>query len=156
LSPAACATGQRLHIDDHRLEPGRLRHRDAILHLVLARGGDQDLDIPGAAGCGADPLEVEIDLLERERDVLIGLGLDRELHLGLAQAFGENDLLGDDRGRRQRERHVAHAGAEAAQRAPHGFAHRVEVGDVAIDHRIARQGLDRIALHFVSVLFPGR
>jgi len=53
-------------------------------------------------------------------------------------------------------RAAPHAGAEATQCAPHGFAHRIEVGDVAVDHRVARQGLDRIALHFVSVLFPAR
>ena len=135
---------------------GRLSQALPVLNAVFAGSGDQHLDVTLTAGRRADLLEVEINLVEREGDVLVGLGFDRELHLGLAQAFGEDDLLGDDRGRRQRHRHVLHPAAKAPQRAFDRLADGFEVGDVAVDDRIPRQLLDRVTLHFVSVLVTPR
>jgi hypothetical protein len=60
-----------------------------------------------ATWCWADHAEVQAHFVERERDVLVGLGLDLHLELLVGQAAREDDLLGDDGGRRQRHRDVA-------------------------------------------------
>jgi len=63
-----------------------------------------------------------------------------------AQARGEHDLLGNHRAGRHRHGDVPGAGGEALVRPPHRLRHRLEVVDVAVDHRVARQRLDRVAL----------
>ena len=70
---------RRVGLDVHhaRLQARGLGDRDAVLDLLLARGGDQHLDLVGIVRRRAEDLEVEVDLVERERDVLVGLGLDR-------------------------------------------------------------------------------
>ena len=70
---------RRVGLDVHhpRLQAGRLGDRDPVLDLFLARRGDQHLDFVRVVGRGPEDLEVEVDLVERERDVLVRLGLDR-------------------------------------------------------------------------------
>ena len=94
----------RLDVHDARLEAGGLGDGDAVLDLLLARRSDQHLDLVRVVGRGADRLEIEVDLVERKRDVLVGFGLDRQLEILLALACGDDDLLGDDHRGRQRER----------------------------------------------------
>ena len=103
----------RLDVHDPRLQSRGFGDGDPVLDLFLARRGDQHLDLVGVVRRGAEDLEVEVDLVERERDVLVGLGLDRQLELLLVLAGRDDDLLGDHHGGRQRQRHVAVAGAEA-------------------------------------------
>ena len=76
----------RFDVEHHRLQAGGLGQALAVLHAVLARRGDQHLDVADRRRARADDAEVEADLVERERDVLVGLGLDLDLELLLAQA----------------------------------------------------------------------
>jgi hypothetical protein len=149
------ARGVRLDVQDDRRQPGRLGQALAILHAVLARRGEQHLDITQRCRARADDAEVETHFVERERNVLIGFGLDLKLHLFLAQTGGQDDLLGDDRGLRHRHHHLLGAGAALADHAAHGFGDFVELLDLAIgdpallegfereafEHKIARRGL---------------
>ena len=78
--------GVGLDVHHQRLQPRRLGDRDAVLDLLLAGGGDQDLDFFRSRRRGPEHLEVEVDLVERERDVLVRLAFDLDLELFLAQA----------------------------------------------------------------------
>ena len=97
-----------------RLQAGRFRDRDAVLDLLLAGGGDQHLDLVRIVRRRAEHLEVEVDLVEREGDVLVGLGLDLELEVLLALAGGHDDLLGDHHRGRQRQGDVLVAACRGA------------------------------------------
>ena len=109
-----------LDVHDPRLEPGGFGDGDPILDLFLARRGDQHLDLVGVVRRRAEDLEIEVDLVERERDVLVGLGLDRQLEVFLLLAGGDDDLLGDHHGGGQGDRDVAVAAAEALARRASG------------------------------------
>ena len=128
-----------------RLQAGRLGDRDPVLDLLLARGGEHDFHVFGAVGGRADDVEVEADLVERERDVLAGLGLDLHFELVLGQAGRQHDLLGDHRGRRHAQRDVLGAGAALFPQPAHRFGHAVDVFDVAVDDGVARQRSTRSA-----------
>jgi hypothetical protein len=79
---------------------------DPVLDLFLAGGGNQHFDFVRAGRYWPDHLEVEIDLLEGKRNVLIGLRLHLHFHLCLAKARRQDDLLRDDRRRRQGHGHI--------------------------------------------------
>ena len=103
-------------------------------------------------GAGPEDLEVEVDLVERERDVLVGLGLDRELEVLLLLAGGHDDLLGDHHGGRQGEGDVAVPGAEALPGPLQPVAHLVQVGDVAVGDDVLGQRLDDVPLEPADAL----
>src|SRR6185312_2724960 len=69
----------RLDVHHRRAQAGRLGDRHAVLDLLLARGRDQHLDLVGVVRRGPQDLEIEVDLVERERDILVGFRLDGEL-----------------------------------------------------------------------------
>ena len=140
------ARGVGLDVDHHRLEARGLGHGDAVLDLLLARGGDQHFHVVGGIGNGAQHLEVQAHLVEREGDVLVGFALDLHLELFLAQAGGQGDALGDHRRSRQRHRHVLDLGARLAPGPTHGLGHDVDLVDVAVDNGAPRQRLDGVAL----------
>ena len=144
----------RVGLDIHhpRLQAGGLRDRDPILDLFLAGGRDQHLGLLGIVGRRADGLEVEIDLVERERDVLVGLGLDQQFQLFLPLPGRNDDLLGDDHRGRKGERDVLVPAAEPLVGALEGVRDQVQVGDVAVGDDVAHQGLDRIALEPIRAL----
>ena len=100
----------------------------------------------GLFGAGPEDLEIEVDLVERKRYVLVGLGLDGELELLFLLAGGYDDLLRDHHGGGKGHRDVAVAAAQALPAALERVADLVEVGDVAVGHRVLRQGLDGIPL----------
>ena len=108
---------RRVRLDVHhaRLQSRGLGDGDAVVDLLLARRGDQHLDLVRIVRRRADDLEVEVDLVEREGYVLIGLGLDGKLELLLLLPGGYDDLLGDHHRRRKRERDRAVAAAEALE-----------------------------------------
>ena len=54
----------------------------------------------GLLGAGPDHLEIEIHLVERERDVLVRFGFDLQLELVFHLPGRNHDLLGDDSGGR--------------------------------------------------------
>ena len=69
---------RRVRFDVHHQRPQARGFGDgyAVLDLLLARRGDQHLDLVGVVRGRPQDLEVEVDLVQRERDVLVGLGLD--------------------------------------------------------------------------------
>ena len=134
------------------MRPGGLGDGDPVLDLLLARGGDQDLRFVGIVRRGADNLEVEVDLVQRERDVLVGLGFDQHLEILFLLAGGDDDLLGDHHRRRKRQGDVAVAAPEALVGALQRIADQIEVGDVAVGDDIADQRLDRVAFEPIGAL----
>ena len=138
---------QRLHVKHHRPESARLGHGNAVFDFFLARGSDQDLNIARTSWRRPDDLKVQIDLVERKRNVLIGLGLDVELHFLLAQPIRKHDFLGNDGRSRQRHRDVLHPGTKTSNKSPDAFGDGVQIGDVPVDHRVARKGFDCVPLH---------
>ena len=135
------------HVHDQGLQPRGLGYRHAVLHFFLARGGDQHLHLLDIGGRGADHLIVEIDLLQGEGNVLVGLGLDLDAQLVVTQAGRYHDLLGDHRRRGQRHRHVLGACGQFFPAKLDRLRHGLEVGDIAVDHRVLGQGFNYIALH---------
>jgi len=84
--------GVGLDIHDYGFKARGFGHRDAVFDLLLARGSDQHFDLFRPDGEGPPP-EVQVDLLEREWDVLVGLGFDLNLQLFVAQPRRYDDLL---------------------------------------------------------------
>jgi hypothetical protein len=82
-----------LDVQHHRLQAGGFGQALPVLHAVLARRGDQHLDIASRRGAGADDAEVEADLVQRERDVLVGLGLDLQFHSSSRRPAGSMIFL---------------------------------------------------------------
>ena len=126
--------------------PGGFGQALAVLHAVLARGGDQHLDVAHRRGAGPDDAEVEADFVQRERDVLVGLGLDLQFHLLFAQAGRQHDLLGDDGRLRHRHHDLLGLGAALGDDAPHGVGHLVELLDLAVGDPALLEGLGGKAL----------
>ena len=99
LEGALRGIGLDVHHDG--LEAGGLGGGDPVLDLFLAGGGNQHLDLVLAGGGRAEDLEVEVHLVQGERDVLVGLALDLDFHVLFALVAGQDHLLGDHRGGRQ-------------------------------------------------------
>jgi hypothetical protein len=114
------AGGVGLDVQHHRLQACGLGQALAVLHAVLAGGGDQHLDIAHRRGAGADDAEVQADLVQRERDVLVGLGLDLQFQLFFAQAGRQHDLLGDHGRLRHGHHHLLGLGAALGHHTAHG------------------------------------
>ena len=136
----------RFDVHDAGLQAGALGRRHPVLHFLLAGGGDQHLDLVGVVRCPAQDLEIEVDFIERERNVLVGLGLDGELELLLFLAGRDDNLLGDDHRGRECQRDVAVAAAEALGAPAEGIGDLLHVRDVAVHDDVLGQRLDRIAL----------
>ena len=126
----------------------------AVLDLLLARRRDQHLHLVRAGRCGTDDLEIQIDLFQREGNVLVRLRLDLHLHFLFLQVGRKNDLLGDHCRGRQGHGHELGGGAQALPAALHRLGDHFEVGDVAVDHGIPRQGLDGVPVDATGSLAP--
>ena len=146
----------RVGFDIHhaRLEARRLGDGHPILDFFLARGRDQNLDFVRVVRCGSEDLEVEVDLVQGERNVLVRLGFDGKLELFLLLTRGHDDLLGDDHGGRQRERDVAIAAAQALPSPLERIADLIEIGDVPVGDHVLRERLDRVSFETEGSL-PG-
>ena len=105
--------GVGFHIHHARLEPRSVGNGDAIVHLLLARGGNEHLDLIRIVQRRSENLEVEVDLVERKGDVLVCLGLDLQLQLFLGLTGWNDDLFSDDHRGRERHGDVTIAGTEA-------------------------------------------
>ena len=108
-------------VDDHRGAPGLGDHAGVVGDLFLLRRDQQDVHRPLAAGGVArvENLVVEVDVLDVERDVLLGLPVDRlgQLRLGHHR---QRDLLDDDGVARQRRGDVLRLDAAAVEQAADG------------------------------------
>ena len=131
-----------------------LRPAASVLDLLLARGGDEHVQFAVDVVGFADDLKIEIDFVEGEWNVLVGLGLDLHLHLLLAQTVRQKNLLGDDGGGRQRHRNLLDARTHATQCALERLGHRFEIYDVSVRDGVAWQGLDRITFDADSFFHP--
>src|SRR5262249_54439197 len=127
---------------------------DSILDLLLARGGDEHLDLILAGGGRTQHLEVEVDLVEGERNVLVGLALDLDFHLFFPLVAREDHLLGDHRGAGKREGDVLDSRTEVLVGALDSLARRLDVGNVAVDDSVLRQRLYRVTFYAVDIT-PG-
>jgi hypothetical protein len=122
----------RLDVEHGRLQARGFGEALPVLHAVLARRGDQHLDVAHRGRARADDAEVEADLVEREWDVLVGLGLDLDLELFLAQACRQHDLLGDHRRLRHRHHDLARLGSALGDQPLDRFGDLVELLDLAV------------------------
>ena len=144
--------GVGLDIHHPRFEAGGLGNRHPVLDFFLARSRNQYLDLVGVVRRRTEDLEIQIDLVQGERDVLIGLSFDLELEFFLGLPGWNDDFLGDDHRRRKREGDVPVARAQSLVRSPQRLADLVKVGDVAVGDYVLGQRLDRIAFQAVCAL----
>ena len=141
----------RINLLPWRAERRKQRQRRfAQLHVLRTRGGQQHLDHFRVVGHRAEHLEIEVHFLDRVRDVVDRLELDLGFQVVLVQLGGHRDDLGDHRRAGHRGRGVPGPGAGAVDRAPDGLAHRLDLDDVLLDHRVGRQRLDRVVFDTVS------
>src|SRR5271157_2758288 len=77
-------------------------------------------------------LDFQIDLVQGEGNVLVGLGFDLQFELFLGLARRDDDLLGNHHGGGQGHRHVAVARAQAFVRPAQRLGDLVEVGNIAV------------------------
>ena len=75
--------------------PASLDHADVVVDLVLLGRGEQDVHVALAGQARAlEDLVVQVDVLDVERDVLLGLPVDRLGQLGVAH-HRQADALDD-------------------------------------------------------------
>jgi hypothetical protein len=139
----------RFDVQHHGLQAGRFGQALAVLHAVLAAGGDQHFHVAGGSGAGADDAKVQAHFIQRERDVLVGLGLDLQFHLFFAQARRQHDLLGDDGRLRHGHHDLLGLGAALAEHPFHGGRDFVEFLDLAVGDPALFKGLGRKAFEHV-------
>ena len=98
------------------------------------------------AGAGIENLIVEVDVLDVEGDVLLGLPIDglRQLRL---RHDRQADLLDDDGVARQRGGDVLRFEGLVGEEAADGVGHGGAVDDGAVNNAVARNGLDRERRH---------
>jgi hypothetical protein len=84
-------------LDVHHLgdDAADVERRDPHVHVLRARGREQHVHHLGIVLDRPEHLEVEADLFERVRDVLVGLGLDLALEVVVRQVGLHRDHLGD-------------------------------------------------------------
>mmetsp|Transcript_18076 Transcript_18076/g.43210 ORF Transcript_18076/g.43210 Transcript_18076/m.43210 type:complete len:307 (-) Transcript_18076:822-1742(-) len=139
------AGGMRFDVEHHGLQAGRFRQALAVLDAILARGGDQHLDVAHRSRARANDAEVQTDLVERERDVLVGLGFHLQLELFFPEAGRQHDAFGDHGRLGHRQRRITSLGAAAGHHAPHGIGHLVEFLDLPVGNPALLEGLARKA-----------
>ena len=135
----------RFDIHDARLEPGRLGSGNAVFDLLFARSGDQNLDLVGVRRRRTQDLEIEVDLIERERDVLVRLRLDRQFELLLFLAGRDDNAFGDNHRGREGHRDVAVAAAEAFPATAQPLRNLLHVRYIAVGDDVLRKRLDGVA-----------
>src|SRR5439155_10153050 len=99
-----------------------------------------------------EDLEVEVDLVERKGDVLVGLGFDRELEVLLFLPGRHDDLLGDHHGGGQGKGNVPVAGGEPLPGALQPVADLVQIYNVAVGDDVLGQGFDDVPFEPVDAL----
>ncbi len=144
--------GVRFHVHNRRLQPGGLRDGNPVLDFFLAGGGDQDFDFVDVVRRRTQNLEVKVDLVQRKRNILVGLGLDGQFEFFFLLPGGDDDFLGNDHGRGERHGHETVATAHALPCPLQRVADLVEVGDIAVGNRVAGQGLDGVTLEAIGAL----
>ena len=134
---------ERVDVDDDR-RAARLRDDAGVVaDLFLLRRDEQHFHAAARVGTGAgiENLVIEVDVLDVERDVLLGLPVDRLVQLGLGH-HRQRDLLDDHRVARERRADVLGLEGlvvleDAADRVGHGAG----VDDGAVDDGIGRHRL---------------
>ena len=134
------------NIDHHGLQPGGLCQTLPVLDFLAPGRGNQNVNIPWSVFAGTDNAKIQAHLVERKRDVLVGLGFHLDLKLLLGHTTWQRDLLGDHCGRGQRKRDVFGSSAALLDQATQCVRHFVELFDVAIGDPAPFQRLDRTTL----------
>lgn len=135
-----------LDVDDHRFQPGLAQRLGAQVDVLAAGGDQQDVLLRRLAGRAAKNFEVEIDLFQRERDVLRGFELEGALDLGVAQFDRHRNGARDDAGARNRDDRLLERGFRFLGRLADGRANRGRVAGVAVVHGSFRQLLRAVGL----------
>ena len=79
--------GERVDVDDERLELRLARELRVVVDLVALGGDEQEIHLPGL-GPPAQHLVVDLHVLDVEGDVLLGLPLDLLVELGRRSSCG--------------------------------------------------------------------
>ena len=116
--------------------------------LVFLRGHQQHFHraLRVLAGAGVDDLVVEIDVLDVERDVLLGFPVDRLAELGFGHRR-QRDLLDDHGIAGQRGDDVLGLELLVGEEAADGIGDRAAIDDGAVDNTVGRNGLDPNGRH---------
>ena len=139
-------------VDDHRGAPGLGDHAGVVGDLLFLRGDQQHVHRPLAAGgvAAVEDLVVEVDVLDVERDVLLGFPVDRLGELGLGH-HRQRDLLDDDGVARERGGDVLGLDAAAVEQAADRVGHGGAIDDRAVDDAVGRHRLGAEAGHLVAL-----
>ena len=135
----------RFNVYDGRFEPGSFCQTLSVLHFFTPGCGNQHIDVAGGIFAGAHDAKVETYFIQRERDVLIGLGLDLHLQLLVSHAPWQGDFFGDDSRGWQRQGNVFSAGATFFDKPAQCIGDFVEFFDVSICNPTGLQRLDSAA-----------
>ena len=122
----------RFNVEHNRFQSSGLGQALTVLNAVLARSGDQHLDIAHRRRAGPQHAEVEADFVERERNVLVRFRLDLQFEFFFPQPSGQHDLLGDDGRLRHRQHHLTGLGAAFRDNALDSVCDLVEFLDLPV------------------------
>ena len=141
---------QREHVDvddDGRL-PGLRDHVGVVGDLVLLRRDEQHFHaaLRVLPGPGIENLVIEVDVLDVERDVLLGLPVDRLGELGFGHRR-QGDLLDDHGIAGQRGDDVLRLELLVGKEAADGVGHGAAIDDGAVDDAVGRDRFDPEGRH---------
>jgi len=151
LALAIVAMALLVDVDDLRRQPGRLHGVLALLDVLGALGDQQHVHQLRVVLVRAHDLEVEADLVHRERDVLVGLDLDLALEVAFGKARGHLDNLGDRRVAGDRDGDVGRPGAGALDGASNRLADSLGVDDGLFVDGGRRRRFGRVGLYPVPL-----
>ena len=129
--------GKGVHVDQHRVAPGLGDHARVVADLVLLHRDQKD--VHRVARPRFEDNVIEVDVVDVERDVLLGLPADR-----LRQLFGGHrgkaDLLDDDGVARKGGPEVLIAHVRRRNEPVDRVDHEGRIHDRPIDNRLRREG----------------
>ena len=146
---------KRVNVHHRGFESHRLRNRHPVFDFFLSGRGNQDLNILRAVGRGTQDLEVQVDLLQRKRNVLVGFCFDLGLELIFGLAGRHDNFLGDNRRGRQSHRQVLGARTHSLPPPANGVPDFLQIHDVAVNDGVLGQRFNGVPLKAIFS-FPAR
>jgi hypothetical protein len=133
---------EHVNVDDGRRPSGLRNHVGVVADLVFLRGDQQHFHAALIlTGAGLEDFVIEVDVLDVERDVLLGLPVDRLREFSLGHRR-QGDLLDDHRIARQRCRDVFGLEPLVAEQAADRIRHGAAIDDGAVDDAVGGDRLD--------------
>jgi hypothetical protein len=129
--------GEGVDVDDHRAELGVAGELCVVLDLVSLGGYEEQIHLAGL-GPLAQNFVVDLDVLDVEGDVLLGLPLDLLGELGRGH-HRHGDLADDDGLARDAHRHILGLDFLVLEEPRQGLADSAAVHDVAVDDGLRRK-----------------